>query len=176
MKVHDTRTIDKEKGGDGEWGIFIDIFPLDDFPSSQVWKIACKRVSRIRHFVANQRFTRKMILTSSNGLKKNIAIIAGKLIHPFVSLHQLLISEMKAMKCYHMDENPFVSDLTDLSPILIPRSSVEERIHLTFESYSFWGPKDYDQWLTSLFGNYMELPPVAERVSNHMIEAFWIND
>ena len=46
---------------------------------------------------------------------------------------------------------------------------VEQR---KFEEYQFPIPKGYDEILTMLYGNYMELPPEDERVSMHTFRAF----
>ena len=51
------------------------------------------------------------------------------------------------------------------------RSWVEELADYTFEGETFKGPKDYDKYLTSLYGDYMELPPEGERENRHQIIA-----
>lgn len=35
----------------------------------------------------------------------------------------------------------------------------------------FAAPKNYDAYLKQLYGDYMRLPPVESRVSNHNFEA-----
>jgi len=42
-----------------------------------------------------------------------------------------------------------------------------------FEDTSFIIPEDYDSVLKIIINNYMELPPVEQRVSNHGIKAYW---
>ena len=41
-----------------------------------------------------------------------------------------------------------------------------------FEGYKFPGPKDYDTYLTKIYGDYMQLPPEKDRVP-HYCKAFW---
>lgn len=41
----------------------------------------------------------------------------------------------------------------------IPRCTFENLIEHTFEDKSFFIPKNYDEFLTKRYGNYMELPP-----------------
>ena len=48
-------------------------------------------------------------------------------------------------------------------------SWVEELADYTFEGEGFKGPKNYDGYLTSLYCNYMELPPEGERENRHQI-------
>lgn len=49
------------------------------------------------------------------------------------------------------------------------RSHIEELAEYTFEGETFKGPKHFDQYLTSLYGDYMVLPPEGERENRHQI-------
>ncbi|MBR6053791.1 MAG: LicD family protein [Bacteroidales bacterium] len=171
-KVHDERTLVTEEGGDGDWGVFIDIFPLDGIPSEAEFTKMKKKVAAFRHLAANQRFTRKFKIARSTGLKKSLAAIAGKIIHPFISLSSILKKEDKYMRRYDFDGCPFCSDLTEIKPSLLEKSMVRERILLDFEGRKFYGPKEYDKWLTLVFGDYMTPPPEDKRVAIHMLRGF----
>ena len=41
-------------------------------------------------------------------------------------------------------------------------------IQMTFEGYGFNAPSNYDEYLSGLYKNYMELPPVDKRVTHDM--------
>lgn len=47
-------------------------------------------------------------------------------------------------------------------------------IKVAFEGKFFNVPIGYDNILTSLYGDYMKLPPEEKRISNHDVEAYWI--
>ena len=50
-----------------------------------------------------------------------------------------------------------------------------DKILLPFENQSFWGPVGYDIYLRQIYGNdYMSIPPVDKRISNHNFKAYWI--
>ena len=53
------------------------------------------------------------------------------------------------------------------SPLQYPERIISEAIPVEFEGESFYIPKDYDQFLNNLYGDYMELPPEEKRVSHH---------
>lgn len=171
-KVHDERTLVEETGGDGNWGIFVDVFPLDGMPSEDEFRRLKKKVAAVRRIIANQRFTRKFKISRETGLKKSLAAIVGKIAHPFVSLSRLIRKEEDIMRRHDYDSCPFISDLTDIHPLLFEKGIAEERILLDFEGRRFYAPKEYDKWLTILFGDYMTPPPEEKRVSNHGIKAF----
>ena len=41
---------------------------------------------------------------------------------------------------------------------------------LTFEGLTVMGPEHWDKWLTQVYGDYMQLPPVEKRVGHHYAE------
>ena len=49
----------------------------------------------------------------------------------------------------------------------MPKEIFEEGSHIVFEGVDVIVPKDYDRYLTLLFGDYMKLPPVEKRVGHH---------
>lgn len=53
----------------------------------------------------------------------------------------------------------------------IKRQWCEELAEFNFEGEMFKGPKNYDEMLTTIYGNYMQLPPEDQRENRHQIEA-----
>ena len=49
------------------------------------------------------------------------------------------------------------------------RSDLVGMIDLEFEGKMFESVRDYDRWLTVVFGDYMQLPPEEDRVGTHLI-------
>ena len=47
------------------------------------------------------------------------------------------------------------------------------RLKFSFEGKRFYGPLCFDEYLTNLYGNYMDMPPKNKRVSHHDFKAFW---
>ena len=47
---------------------------------------------------------------------------------------------------------------------------IEKRV---FEGELFNTPKDYDEYLSNLYGDYMKLPPVDKQVGHHDYEIYW---
>ena len=45
-------------------------------------------------------------------------------------------------------------------------------IELPFENHTFCAPAEYDSVLESLYGDYMELPPLKKRVTHHFFRAY----
>ena len=49
----------------------------------------------------------------------------------------------------------------------------ENRVLMEFEGREYYGPKDYDKYLTNMYGDYMKLPPEDQR-KTHNIDAYWV--
>jgi len=171
-KVHDSRTVVVEEKGDGEWGFFIDIFPLDGIPSLKRGHHMFERARILRRLSANQRFTYKYKVDRASSIQKNTAIIIGKIIHPFITLRGVLKLLDNINKHYSFAESEYCGDLCSRERIY-RRIDIIPTIIWHFEGRKFLVPKNYDEILRIVYGNYMELPPVEKRVSNHGIKAYW---
>lgn len=170
-KVHDDRTIIKERGGDGNWGISIDIFPLDGFPTEKAGRALFEKTKRLRRLVANQRFTRKGTIQASNGMVKNISIAVGRIVHPFISFNKLMLKMDRLMKSYDYESSPYCSCLC-WRCLIFSKKMLGNKTH-RFENKEFRIPEDYDSVLKIIFGDYMTLPPEEKRTSLHGTVAYW---
>ena len=50
-----------------------------------------------------------------------------------------------------------------------PEKWLEEAVYVDFEGYQFPVPKEYDKYLTWLYGDYMQMIPVSSRRTSHSI-------
>ena len=53
------------------------------------------------------------------------------------------------------------------------REVFEKTIPLPFETLILQAPQQYKTYLSSIYGEYMKLPPKEKRVSNHTSEEWW---
>ena len=59
---------------------------------------------------------------------------------------------------------------------IVPQTVFTEYIDLPFEEHRFKAISAYDTYLTSIYGKYMELPPIEKRVSHHLFTAYYKSD
>ncbi len=57
----------------------------------------------------------------------------------------------------------------NLSRGAFPAKWLEEAVYVDFEGYPFPVPKEYDKYLTYLYGDYMQMIPVSQRRTSHSI-------
>lgn len=173
-KVYDVRTSVKEgaKRGTIDFGVFVDVFPLDVAPQSekeitrqvrrscffqQLLKVKLSKLGRHWSFHRNVMMLPLKILLapiSTNALARKIDAIAQ-------SSNHLETTKMGCMVWGYQEREILSSDCFSSS------------IPLHFENLVFPAPSGYHEYLSSLYGNYMELPPKEKRISKHDFDAYW---
>lgn len=135
-------------------GICIDILPLDNMSSNkyqQKFTIfmckLCRKIlwAQVGKKNANNRYIRM--------LYKALSFIPRRL--------TIFIFELFA-KLYNKKETSFLVSHNTFGQIY-KRELYDETIHVEFERHTFRAPKGYDDILSSVYGDYKELPPTEER-------------
>lgn len=153
-----TEAFNKKSGYRG--GVYVDIFPLDGLPNN--W------IGRKLHA-----FRRKYY-----GLIANCALIDFSFkSYPF---YKRLITNFfkhfngrkalkkldKLLKKYTYEKSKYVS--TDIfHNRVIPKELFDDCDNYCFESSIFRSVKSFDIYLKKIYGDYMQLPPIDQRKSNH---------
>ena len=138
-------------------GIFVDIFPYDNLPDSKI-----KR----RLFLLENHILKNLIWVKAGYggqiQRKKVSYLFFKFVgKPFSinkmkALREHLIRKYNNLKTYQC----FTSDY----PYNFLKSEwLNNRKKYSFENCLFWGLKDYDVFLQTLYGDYMTLPPEEKR-------------
>lgn len=140
-------------------GVFIDIFPLDGVPDNAIkrgWhNLKCTIVRKLLWSEAGKK-------SANNFFEKWIYSLLSVIpLNYIFKLHSRLIEKS------NKSPSKMVRILTFPTPAKRKygylRKWYEELAEIEFEGYKFYAPKDFDEYLTYKFGNYMELPPENER-------------
>ena len=158
----DKKNLDKP----GCHGVFVDIFPIDVIPVKPFQRYILKFIAAIR-----------LVYTRDYPMKHN-----GKKLE---ILSKLMLSLPKSLKnkirktsdhyiMRYQNENENVQWIGLSSPeelsVIYPYDMMDELIDVEFEGHTFKMTGHYHEMLTSWYGDYMQLPPVEERVCKHMRE------
>ncbi len=134
-------------------GLTMDIFPMDKIPEDIPSKLSTK-------------LFRRLVLITKAGKKSGVKGTLKNIIAAFnfkkwwlsyIKLH----SKGKKIFYNYALETTFMSE-----KMMIPEDRIFPLRKLTFENYEFFAPKDYDFYLTSLYNDYMKIPPVEERITH----------
>lgn len=142
-------------------GVFIDIFPLDHYPDT-AW---AELLYKIKRRVLKVRIGKAFIWDDAPNPIKELLKKPLDLIWPDVKaavedrerlFRSFSYSGMIANFCGQWGEKE-----------IVPAQWYGEGVELTFEGLKVKAPKEYHKWLTQVYGDYMQLPPVEKRVTHH---------
>ena len=184
VKILDYKVIQTDNTIDNitiEQYLFIDIFPFDNIPDNKI----LRNIFRIQIYFK----TIKLRLAKSRWLSKSTnqifakkfknlitKIINMKIFDNFLNYRKVLGQYDKLIKKYQNKETKMISDITvdyKLKKIFrecIDRDKAYQIVNYDFEDTQFKGMKDYDTYLTKIYGDYMKLPPENERIAKHFIK------
>ena len=173
-KVVRTDTVmEEEVSVKSDMGVYIDVFPIDTLPSRKVNRFFLLAFKRILNSIYQFKVVR---LSSHRSRVKNIILGAGKLLFKPITMHCLLTA-MERLSCSHAGKNSCycgpIADVDKTSSKVFVKSLFTSYTTLQFEDKCFKTISSYDTWLSQMYGNYMELPPVDKRVSHHLFKAYW---
>lgn len=148
-------------------GAFIDVFPLDGFGNTERecldnWTIVAKKTNFI--------WARMCALRTQRSFTKNLAIIIAHLIPRFIAKDKKrLIAINKLASINEFDAMLYGGNtFGNWGKKEIMLSSIFGKPTLyQFENLTIFGVEKYDEYLTHMYGDWQQLPPVEKRVSHH---------
>lgn len=142
-------------------GVYMDIFPLDDVPDN--------KLLRNLHFY-NFNILRRMLYIAYKSPYKHGLTIGT----PFVWLFQKVFSRrwlhkkaQAVMTQYHGHKNCHYVMTHDDGTRAYPKSVFGKPTLVEFEHHRYCAPTVPDGFLSVLYGNYMQLPPVEQRRAHY---------
>ncbi len=167
LRKNNTRFVEKYfQGIKMHEGIFIDIFPFDKIPTpnSRAAKIR-KMSARFLTFVI---WRKEGAHVKRKGIK-NLEIVLSSCIGIFP---KSIIISLQNKLVYRENKNwPFVASMYSsnykISQTYMKRKDFLDVILMDYEDTKFYVPRKWDELLTRIYRNYMELPPEKKRNSGH---------
>lgn len=164
-KVIDTRTVAEETTAQYEcdYGVFVDIFPTDGVPDDpEKRKKYISRITKLIYMV--KRGTENAPAASFADTVKNRLSKWGRR-----NFATAVIRHLSSK--YSCDNCRYVGDILAYGQVF-EKECFSETIEVEFEGKRYLGPKGYDGYLTSQYGDYMQLPPVEDRVLTHGLRVY----
>lgn len=174
-KIFDTRTqIEKIFVEDPtEQNLWIDILPLDGLPEND---------EIVEKLFRKSLFARKLlrIQKSKDGegkskLKAVLKPVIKIVLKPWGIKNNVAYIDRIA-RTYSVDETPFIGGVAmGYGPQeKMPKDEYLRSVDVEFEGMTVKAPGCWDYYLTSLYGDYMKLPPKQQQVAHPM--TIWIDD
>lgn len=154
-----------------DFGAFIDIFPIDGYPESElinkihVWRLKWKRlkinISSKNYFSDHEKY-------------KPVKKLLKRFIRKAPNFY------CRDMNTYAMsrsfDTSKYVGVTTTTVHIFSernPKSIFRKTIMLPFENMMLPAPSGWNTYLRHLYGDYTVLPPEEKRISEHEFKIYW---
>ena len=152
-----------------ENGFYIDIYPIDFGPETPTQQHALNRKLLHLYRVKLMKCQYTPWKEENRTIwKKRIGYLAYQMAALFVSqewlvkkYEQIVLSVPESSCVYEQSALPSVP--------YFQRQWCENLAEYAFDDTAFQGPEAYDAFLTSLYGDYMELPPEDKRENRHQI-------
>ena len=167
-KVFDTSTtLIEKKRVETKRGIFIDLFPIDGVGGSYKAAVSFfKPLARRLDFLA----TRVCAVRRGRSFMKNAAVAAAGLIpDALYNNNEKMCRIDHDCRRYPYERSKFVANIYGIKRFreIMPKSFFGEPKPYEFEGITIMGVEDPDHYLTQLFGNWRQLPPIEQQVTHH---------
>ena len=156
-----------------EVGVFLDIFPLYNMPDDD--KEREKYVSKICSAVKRYNLSIPRSTENKKSFFRKMLIIMYITIHPNWKKQRWEI--LKLAEKYQNCNTEYIGyPMSVYGKRDVYKSALfRDSIKMKFENLDIECPIGYDEYLKSLYGDYMKLPPVEKRI-NHSLEAYYIEE
>lgn len=153
--------------------IWIDIFPIDGTPNSEIQKwLHFRRLDLIRlklafYYIKDVRIDKDRAIWKKFLVWFAKKVPVGKLIDPNKEKRKL----DQEFKRYSVSESKYIGNYMGAyhEREFFPASYFAEGCKVMFEGEQFVAPKELDKYLTHQYGDYMQLPPESSRVPKHNV-------
>lgn len=138
-------------------GVFMDVFVCDNVPNNKISRSICN----FNSFLFRKIFYSKVGVNISKGLPKIAYLIVSKI--PENLLKNVYCMYVKKRNKKHTDWVKCLTFPACNNTYGYKREWYEDVIEIEFEGYKFLGSRKHDEYLSFLYGNYMEFPPIEKR-------------
>ena len=154
----------------------IDIFPIDGTPDNDFARILF--FAKIMFYRALYKFTfyqsLELNITDKRGIIEKLCIRFAKItkVGKFLNRKRILYKLEDLLQQYRVEAaTKYAGNFWGAYKLksFVNKKIFTERQKYQFEDMEFYGTSFFDDYLTSIYGNYMELPPEEKRVGKHQI-------
>ena len=162
-KVYDaSTTMYSKKSPNYVGGVFVDIFPLDGLPDGKmrqkfhVWK--CRKLDRLLYFSIRDPF--------KHGKRFDSYLVL--FLQKLISSNSIYRKMKKIATKYDFETSEYITDHEfGLRGIFKKEALGNIPAKVVFEGHETFGIAHWDYYLTTIYGNYMQLPPPEKRKTHH---------
>ncbi len=176
-KIYDPNTVleDENIVGGNKIGVNIDIFPIDGLGNTYKKAVKAFKSTAFKRNLLIAAQWKKFFRSKTHAWYYEPFRFAFFVLSRFVNKSKLFASIQKKYTKINFDKVNFAGAVggSYREKEVLPQDVFTEYTELPFEEYSFKAISQYDKYLSSIYGDYMKLPPEEKRVSHHTFKAFY---
>ena len=174
----DTMLIEKQLRNDLQhwlkqyYGLYIDIFPIDGFPDNKDEQIRFfRRITSYMKGLQRSTYMARRVPSKPMTMLLRVIYKASELLGFRYYLKKLT----QLAQTYPYDKQDFVGSCFGSYGIreVVKKEYFVDSVDVSFEGRAYSAPIGYHEYLASIYGDYMKLPPEEKRVSHHRRELYW---
>ena len=154
-------------------GIFIDIYPLDGVGHTKEEALTTMKKTTKYPSLIFQSTRESYHLGNTKGFIRKVLKFPTYIFAHFIGKDFFIKKLNKIVSNFNYTESEYVAVAVWASrPKFYPKEWFKDLIKWNFGKYEFYIPKCYDEVLRVSYGDYMQLPPVEERIYQHLYKAY----
>lgn len=171
-KVCDNRTLVKEQDKITT-GLYIDIFPIDQVPDKK------EEFTLIHQRILHLYKIQGILLTSikeRHRFHERLKLLIRKIQYSFYTYRGIALKiDSISRKCNKSNSNFLFEMVAGRNcKSSFAKEDFATTVPLNFENKEYQAMIGYQDYLTKTYGDFMTLPPIEQQISNHKLEAYWI--
>lgn len=146
-------------------GIYVDIFPLDNAPDDE--RLRKKQAKKLKNIRKLKEY--RTPYSYSYKLWRRCAHYLVSLLLCWIPIKRINCLQQKQMQKYRHQTTKCLCSMASqyaYAKQCMPREIYGTPTLLEFEGRKYYAPQQYRQYLTRLYGDYMQLPPPEKRQAN----------
>ena len=160
----------------GQTGVWVDVFPIDGAPSDE--KLARKKIDKMYFYwrlIGISKGKNPIKYKSAKQLSLKIRLVFKKFLSKFIP-NNLVVKYIAMSQEYSFEQSSYLANYSTMHYKYRewqPKESMANYVLHKFENCDFYIMDGYKTSLTSLYGDYMTLPPKEKQVLCDVYKFYW---
>lgn len=156
-------------------GVFVDIFPIDVAPDKEARSEWFEEFCRLKHKVnltipSSAKYNDYSLKTMSKILKR----LPLRVLYGTRHFNEYRMALTKWVTKYNDGDGDYMIAYTPYGmKAVFDKDIFDGTVEMEFENVMVKAPAGWDKYLRNMYGNYMQLPPVEKRVTQHHFIPYW---
>lgn len=177
-KVYDPKTHIEETSVNRfgfECGVYVDLYPIDGLGDTYESALLQFKKSSIHRELLNAANWKSFKRSKTHAWYYELIRFPFYCITRFINADKLIEKIERTYISNEFDSSRYVAIVSGSyrEKEILPYDIYKDYIYIDFENRQFSAIKRYDEYLSNIYGDYMQLPPIEKQVTHHSFKAYY---